>query len=71
MNKAKHFFVAALAIGAFLLPGAVSTPRALAASATIIRVASLAPPGSACMKLMKAWNRSLKKETENRVELRF
>ena len=71
MNKAKHFFVAALAIGAFLLPGAVSTPRADAASATIIRFASLAPPGSAFMKLMKAWNRSLKKETENRVELRF
>jgi hypothetical protein len=23
------------------------------------------------MKVMKAWNRSLKKETENRVELRF
>lgn len=71
MNKAKHFFIAALAVGAFLLPGAVSTPQADAASATIIRFASLAPPGSAFMKLMKAWNRSLKKETENRVELRF
>ena len=71
MNKAKHLFVAALAIGAFLLPGAVSTPQANAASPTIIRFASLAPPGSAFMKLMKAWNRSLKKETENRVELRF
>ncbi|MFW2389521.1 MAG: TRAP transporter substrate-binding protein DctP [Polyangiales bacterium] len=71
MSKAKHLFVAALAIAAFLLPGAVSTPQANAASPVIIRFASLAPPGSAFMKLMKAWNRSLKKETENRVELRF
>lgn len=71
MSKTKHFFVAALALGAFLLPGAVSTPEANASSPVIIRFASLAPPGSSFMKLMKAWNRSLKKETEDRVELRF
>jgi TRAP-type C4-dicarboxylate transport system substrate-binding protein len=71
MNKMKHVFVALLAASAFLLPGAVSTPQANAASPIIIRFASLAPPGSGFMKLMKAWNRSLKKETENRVELRF
>lgn len=71
MNKAKHSFIALLAVSAFLLPGAVSVPQANAASPIIIRFASLAPPGSAFMKLMKAWNRSLKKETENRVELRF
>lgn len=71
MNKAKHVFIALLAVSAFLVPGAVSVPQANAASPIIIRFASLAPPGSSFMKLMKAWNRSLKKETENRVELRF
>ncbi|MBW1761441.1 MAG: TRAP transporter substrate-binding protein DctP [Deltaproteobacteria bacterium] len=71
MNRMKHVFVALLAASALLLPGAVSTPQANAASPIIIRFASLAPSGSGFMKLMKAWNRSLKKETENRVELRF
>ena len=28
MNKIKHAFIALLAVSAFLLPGAVSTPRA-------------------------------------------
>ncbi len=67
----KHVVITLLAVSAFLLPGAVSAPQANAASPIIIRFASLAPPGSGFMKLMKAWNRSLKKETENRVELRF
>jgi len=67
----KHAFIALLAVSAFLLPGAVSAPQANAASPIIIRFASLAPAGSGFMKLMKAWNRSLKKETEGRVELRF
>ncbi|MGB8332137.1 MAG: TRAP transporter substrate-binding protein DctP [Polyangiales bacterium] len=71
MSNMKHAFVAVLVVSAFLLPGAVSLPQANAASPTIIRFASLAPAGSGFMKLMKAWNRSLKKETEDRVELRF
>ena len=71
MFKIKTSFVAILACAAFLLPGAVSVPEAGAASPTIIRFASLAPPGSAFMKVMKAWNRSLKDGTEGRVELRF
>lgn len=71
MIKTTNVFVALLALGAFLLPGAVSVPRADAAPRTIIRFASLAPPGSAFMKVMKAWNRSLKDGTEGRVELRF
>ncbi|MCZ6806773.1 MAG: TRAP transporter substrate-binding protein DctP [Deltaproteobacteria bacterium] len=71
MTKAKNLFIALLAISAFLLPGTVSAPRASAESATVIRFASLAPAGSAFMKVMKAWNRSLKKATDNRVELRF
>jgi len=71
MIRVKHAFVTFLAASALLLPGAVSVPEARAASPIIIRFASLAPSGSGFMKVMKAWNRSLKAETENRVELRF
>lgn len=71
MIHLKNAFVVLLAVGAFSLPGAVSAPRADAAGKTIIRFASLAPAGSAFMKVMKAWNRSLKDGTEGRVELRF
>ena len=71
MSKTRHAFIALLAASAFLLPGAVSVPQANAASPIIIRFASLAPPGSGFMKVMKAWNRSLKAGTENRVEFRF
>ena len=71
MSRARQLFVVLLAASAFLLPGAVSTPDASAEGATVIRFASLAPPGSAFMKVMKAWNRSLKKGTQNRVQLRF
>jgi len=66
----RQLFVALLAVLTFLLPGAM-TPAAGAEGATVIRFASLAPPGSAFMKVMKAWNRSLKTATENRVQLRF
>lgn len=71
MMKLRTAFVTVLALGAFLLPGVISAPASGAASATVIRFASLAPPGSAFMKLMNAWNRSLKQGTEGRVELRF
>jgi len=71
MIRLKNTFILLLAIGAFSLPGAMSAPRADAAQKTVIRFASLAPAGSAFMKLMKAWNRSLKEGTEGRVELRF
>lgn len=60
----------ALALATLLFPGSMA-PRANASSPTIIRFASLAPAGSAFMKVMKAWNRSLKEKTEGRVELRF
>lgn len=60
-----------LAAGAFVVPGALTVPKAQADKTTVIRFASLAPAGSAFMKVMQAWNRSLKKETQNRVELRF
>jgi TRAP-type C4-dicarboxylate transport system substrate-binding protein len=71
MDYFKNAFVALLTVAAFLVPGTVSVPAADAAPATVIRFASLAPPGSAFMKVMKAWNRSLKEGTEGRVELRY
>lgn len=55
---------------ACLLPGPIM-PAAQASKATVIRFASLAPNGSSFMKVLKAWNRSLKKETNNKVEMRF
>ena len=70
MFQMKSSFVAFLVAGALFLPGG-PVPRAHAESATVIRFASLAPAGSAFMKVMKAWNRSLKQQTDNRVELRF
>ena len=71
MLRLKNALIVLLALGALLVPGAVSVPEADASSPTIIRFASLAPPGSAFMKVMNAWNRSLKDGTEGRVELRF
>ena len=71
MGRLRQLVVVLLATGAFALPGSVPTLRAEAEGAKVIRFASLAPPGSAFMKVMKAWNRSLKKATQNRVELRF
>jgi len=60
-----------LALGALLVPCATPVSNAHADQATVIRFASLAPPGSAFMKVMRAWNRSVKKETDNRVDVRF
>ena len=71
MTKSTSPIIFFLAASSFLLPGAVSAPRANADGPVIIRFASLAPSGSGFMKISKAWNRSVKKETENRVELRF
>jgi TRAP-type C4-dicarboxylate transport system substrate-binding protein len=67
----KTIFVVLLVVAAFLLPGSVSVPHANAGGPTVIRFASIIPAGSAFMKVMKAWNRSLKELTDNRVELRF
>jgi len=71
MTKTCSPLIFFLAASAFLLPRAVSAPQASAAGPIIIRFASLAPAGSGFMKISKAWNRTVKKETNNRVELRF
>jgi TRAP-type C4-dicarboxylate transport system substrate-binding protein len=66
----KHFAVVALAAAALFLPGG-ALPEAAAEGPIVIRYASLAPPGSAFGKILKAWGRTLKTETDGRVELRF
>lgn len=71
MKWTRRTVVALTVASAFFLPGAATSAPAHASSPIVIRFASLAPAGSSFMKVMKAWNRSLKKETENRVELRF
>jgi TRAP-type C4-dicarboxylate transport system substrate-binding protein len=73
MTQAKTLIVliALVATGAVFLPGSVSVPQASADGPNVIRFASIVPSGSPFMKAMKAWNRSLKELTENRVELRY
>jgi TRAP-type C4-dicarboxylate transport system substrate-binding protein len=66
----KHFVVVALAAAALFLPGS-AVSNAAADGPIVIRYASLAPPSSAFGKILKAWGRTFKKETEGRAELRF
>jgi TRAP-type C4-dicarboxylate transport system substrate-binding protein len=62
--------VVALAVAALFLPGSPAS-NAAADGPFVIRYASLAPPSSAFGKILKAWGRTFKKETEGRAELRF
>jgi TRAP-type C4-dicarboxylate transport system substrate-binding protein len=62
--------VVALAAAALFLPGS-PVSNAAADGPIVIRYASLAPPNSAFGKVLKAWGRTFKKETEGRAELRF
>ena len=64
----KSWFVFLLAAACLLVGG---TPSADAEEKTVIRYATLAPSGSTFGKILKAWSRSLEKETEGRVELRY
>ncbi|UCF47559.1 MAG: TRAP transporter substrate-binding protein DctP [Myxococcales bacterium] len=66
----KSWFVFVLA-AACLLVGGSRTPRAEAEAKTVIRYATLAPGASTFGKILKAWGRSLNKETEGRVEFRY
>ena len=70
MRTWKHLLVVALATAAPLLPGSAIS-NASADGPVVIRYASLAPAGSAFGKILKAWGRQFKKETEGRAEIRF
>ncbi len=64
----KSWLVFLLAAACLLAEG---PPSADAEEKTVIRYATLAPSGSTFGKILKAWSRSLEKETEGRVELRY
>ena len=70
MQHGRYTLVLALALTALFVPGRPSVSQAETAPTTTIRIASLAPPGSSFVKVLKAWSRTLQKETEGRVELR-
>ncbi|HSN81726.1 MAG TPA: TRAP transporter substrate-binding protein DctP [Polyangiales bacterium] len=67
MKQSRLVFALAAAC---LLVGGSGAPHAEAEGKTVIRYGTLAPAGSAFGKVLKAWSRSLSKETEGRVELR-
>lgn len=67
----KASLVAVLVLAMPFIPGSGSVSTAAADGLTVIRYASLAPGSSAFGKVLKAWGRSVKKETEGRVEIRF
>ena len=67
-NKSWLVFMLAAAC---LLVGGSRAPHADADEKTVIRYATIAPGASAFGKILKAWGRSLNKETEGRVEFRY
>jgi TRAP-type C4-dicarboxylate transport system substrate-binding protein len=70
MQHRKYPLILVLACAALLVPGRSAVSQAPTVPSTTIRIASLAPPGSSFVKVLKAWSRTLQKETEGRVELR-
>ncbi len=70
MHHSKFPLILAFTLAALLVPGRSAVSQEPATEATVIRIASLAPPGSSFVKVLKAWSRTLEKETEGRVELR-
>ena len=70
MQPSKYPLILALVLAALFVPGRPAVSQVPAVPVTTIRIASLAPPGSSFVKVLKAWSRTLQKETEGRVELR-
>ena len=70
MKHQKFTLVLVLTVAALFVPGRSAVSQEPAPAATMIRIASLAPPGSSFVKVLKAWSRTLQKETEGRVALR-
>jgi TRAP-type transport system periplasmic protein len=56
--------ILALALAAVVMPG---TPAARADGVTVLRIATLAPRGTPLVKAFQAWDKTLRKETANRV----
>jgi len=70
MQHSKYPLILFLTLAAFFVPGRAAVSQVPTAPTTTIRIASLAPPGSSFVKVLKAWSRTLEKETEGRIELR-
>lgn len=70
MQHSKYRLILILVLTALFVPGRAAVSQVPTAPTTTIRIASLAPPGSSFVKVLKAWSRTLQKETEGRVELR-
>lgn len=70
MNRFARYAWMLVLISASTVPG-LPPRRSAAESATVLRFASLVPAGSPFMKVLKAWSRSVREETQGRVELRF
>ncbi|NOQ82807.1 MAG: hypothetical protein GQ551_02275, partial [Myxococcales bacterium] len=70
MQRSRYILTLALTAAALFVPGRPAISQVPTVSTTTIRIASLAPPGSSFVKVLKAWSRTLQKETEGRVELR-
>jgi TRAP-type C4-dicarboxylate transport system substrate-binding protein len=70
MQPSKYPLILALVLAALFIPGRPAGSQVPTVPATTIRIASLAPPGSSFVKVLKGWSRTLQKETEGRVELR-
>ncbi len=68
--KRRTFIMAVLALALATLPGAVPY-EAGAQEAITLRMATLAPRGSAWMRVFEAWNNSLRQRTNNRLQFRF
>ena len=58
-----------LLLTAFALPGTTSHTKA--EQSYTLRIASLAPAGSSWMKILNAWNKTLKEKTDGRLKMRF
>jgi TRAP-type C4-dicarboxylate transport system substrate-binding protein len=68
--KRRTLLMALLALALACLPG--TAPRSVdAQETTTLRIATLAPRGSAWMRVFNAWNNTLRQRTHNRLALRF
>jgi len=58
-----------LLAAALLLPGTITPTKA--EEGYTLRIASLVPEGSSWMKVLNAWNKTLKERTDGKLKLRF
>jgi len=61
--------ISLLLVAALALPGTTTTGKA--EEGYTLRIASLVPEGSSWMKILNAWNTTLKERTNGRLKLRF